>query len=160
MKSFTAVPADIASYGEVLVEGDSLALSLKLVRETRPGLFVARAAQVSTREQAEDLRGSKLYVDRSVLPLPEEDEFYYEDLIGLKTQTSDGVSFGKVKAVVNYGAGDLLELFQIPEVKGARLLSFTRELVPEIRFEEGIIIVAPPEDFLDTPKQPTEEQGK
>ena len=52
----------------------------------------------------------RLYVARERLPQPADDEFYHADLVGLARDDSDGGAFGTVKAVHNFGAGDLLEI--------------------------------------------------
>ena len=153
VRAFTAVPEDIAAYGPLTDEKGKQAYTLSLLRQPKPGLFVARVEGIETRDQAEALKGIKLYVARAALPPPGEDEFYYEDLVGLAAQTPDGASFGKVKAVLNHGAGDILELTGVPDKKGAVLIAFTKEAVPEIDFTAGqITVVPPPED------DPEEEQ--
>ncbi len=157
IRSFTADPADVAAYGQVEAEKGGRRFTLKLLRMQKPGVFIAQAPEIKTREEAETLKGTKLFIARSCLPPPDEDEFYHEDLVGLKAQDADGNGYGKIKAVLNFGAGDLLELFQIPEVKGTRLLEFSHEYVPVIDFENNCITVSPPEDFLKAPpKDPGE----
>ena len=152
VKSFTATPADLATYGPLADEKGTRQFTLKLLRETKPGLFVARVDGITDRDQAETLKGIKLYVDRSVLPPPDEEEFYYEDLIGLKAVTEEGAPFGRVKAVLNHGAGDILELTQVPGEKGAKLIPFTKEAVPVIDFDAGqLTIVEPPEITSEEP---------
>lgn len=77
-------------------------------------------------------------------PPEDEDEFYVTDLIGLAVETADGEPLGKVKAVQDFGAGDLLEI-QPPQ--GATwYLPFTREAVPEVHISEGKVIAVPPEE--------------
>lgn len=72
--------------------------------------FLAEIKGVTTREQAELLKCS-LYVPRETLPeIDNDDEFYIEDLIGLTARNADGQVLGVIKAVDNYGAGDLLEI--------------------------------------------------
>lgn len=146
VKSFTAIPADIASYGSLADEKGQRQFSLELLRETKPGFFVARLDGVQSREQAEALKGVRLYVARSCLPPPAADEFYYQDLVGLKVRASDGANLGQVKAVLNHGAGDLLELIDEPGEKGTRLVAFTKEAVPEIDFAAGVLTVILPEE--------------
>jgi len=101
-----------------------------------------RAPEIKTREDAEALKGQRLYVARAALPEPDEDEFYLDDLVGLNAFDETGASLGTVKAVFNFGADDLLELGDIPGVKGVRLVPFTKAAVPEIRMTEGRISVA------------------
>src|SRR5687768_15039145 len=123
--SFTAEPAALLDYNTLLREDGSPGLTLSAGRPVKGGV-VARAAEVSTREQAEALRGLKLYIARAALPPPDEDEFYVTDLIGLAVVTADGAPLGTVKAVQDFGAGDLLEITP-PEAGPTWYLPFTRE---------------------------------
>ena len=100
---------------------------------------------VGDRNAAEALRGTELYVPRQRLPRPDEDEFYHVDLIGLEARTSAGTLLGTVRAVSDFGAGDLLEIAgPVPMV-----VPFTRAVVPAIDFETGTVTVDPPAGLLD-----------
>ncbi|WP_293901831.1 ribosome maturation factor RimM [Phenylobacterium sp.] len=141
--SFTADPLALVDYKVLLREDGSPGLTLTFGRAAKGGV-VGRAREVETRDQAEALRGLKLYIPRADLPPPDDDEFYVTDLIGLAVETAEGEALGKVKAVQDFGAGDLLEI-QPPE--GASwYLPFTLAAVPEVRIAEGkVIAVLPPE---------------
>ena len=146
LRSFTEVPSDVAAYGPLRTE-DGRTLTARLVREAKPDLFVARAPEIRTREDCDAYAGATLSVPRSALPPPEEDEFYLEDLVGLAARTPGGASAGTVKAVVNHGAGDLLELSGVPGRSGIMVIPFTREDVPAVDVEGGAVtVVLPPED--------------
>lgn len=102
------------------------------------------------RDQAEALRGTRLYVQREALPVIEEAETYYHaDLIGLSAETAEGQVLGRVTAVHDFGAGELLEIAPEPPAGTTRgeslLVPFTREAVPEIDLEAGRVVVRPPE---------------
>ena len=140
-------PLALLSYGTLLREDGSPGLTLTSGRAAKGGL-VARAREVETREQAEALRGVRLYVAREALPEPEEDEFYYADLIGLCVETTEGAGLGKVKAVQNFGAGDMLEV-DPGQGRATFYLPFTREVVPEVRLKEGRVIAVPPAETED-----------
>ena len=141
--SFTAEPLALVDYKDLKREDGSPGLTLTSGRAAKGGI-VARAREVETREQAEALRGLKLYIPRAALPEPDEDEFYVTDLVGLAVETPDGEPLGRVKSVQDFGAGDLLEI-QPPE--GASwYLPFTREAVPEVRLGEGRVVAVPPEE--------------
>lgn len=71
---------------------------------------VARLEGISDRSAAEALRGALIEVDRSSLPPLEQGEYYHADLIGLSAVDQGGNELGKVAAVENYGAGDLIEI--------------------------------------------------
>ncbi|MBL8553132.1 MAG: 16S rRNA processing protein RimM [Phenylobacterium sp.] len=142
--SFTAEPAALLEYKDLKREDGSVGLTLLSGRPAKGGV-VARAREIETREQAEALRGLKLFIDRAALPEPDEDEFYVTDLIGLSVETADGAALGTVKAVQDFGAGDLLEIVP-PEGGATWYLPFTREAVPEVRIAERKVVgVRPPE---------------
>ncbi len=141
LKSFTEQPKDIAAYGTLETEDGSRSFTLTILRELKPNLFLVSAPEIASREDAASLAGVKLYIDRTSLPAPAEEEFYIDDLVGLTASDETGAPLGKVKAVFNFGAGDLIELGGIPGIKGVRLVSFTRENVPHIDLGHGVITV-------------------
>jgi len=84
-------------------------LTLKSIRPGSNGA-VARFAELTSRNDAEALRGVALTVPRSALPPLEDGEFYHVDLIGLPCVSDAGDELGSVVAVENFGAGDILEI--------------------------------------------------
>jgi 16S rRNA processing protein RimM len=127
--TFTADPMALVGYRTLLREDGSPGLTITNGRVAKGGI-VARAKEVADRNQAEILRGLQLYIPRAALPPPEEDEFYLADLIGLDVVTPEGEAMGKIKAVNDFGAGDLLEI--APEHGLSWWLPFTRENVPQV----------------------------
>src|SRR4051794_23641812 len=87
--AYTAEPLALLDYKTLRREDGSPGLTLLSGRAAK-GAFIGRAAEIETREQAEALRGLRLYITRDVLPEPDEDEFYVTDLIGLSVETRDG----------------------------------------------------------------------
>jgi 16S rRNA processing protein RimM len=142
--SFTADPVALVDYKDLRREDGSPGLTLTSGRAVKGGVIV-RAKEVETREQAEALRGLKLYISRDRLPDPEEDEFYVTDLIGLAVETAEGEALGRVKAVQDFGAGDLLEIAP-PEGGATWYLPFTREAVPEVRLADGVVVAVKPNE--------------
>ena len=144
IKSYTRDPKAIAAYG-ALTDGRGARLTLESVRLLKDDMLVARVAGVASREAAAALTGSELFARREQLPPPEEDEFYYDDLIGLAATTRDGVGLGRVTALSNYGAGDILEI--MPEAGGEPLLlPFTKAVAVAIDFPGGRIVIEPPDE--------------
>lgn len=142
--AFTADPMALVDYRDLRREDGSAGLTLTGGRPAKGGVIV-RAKEVETREQAEALRGLRLYIPRDRLPAPEEDEFYVTDLIGLAVETPDGEPLGRIREVRDFGAGDLLE---IQPAEGASwYLPFTREAVPEVRLAEGKVVAVKPEEI-------------
>jgi 16S rRNA processing protein RimM len=147
IRSFTAEPAAIADYGPLEDETGMWVFEIESLRVTAKAL-TARLKGVESRDQAEALTGTKLFVPRSRLPEREEDEWYHSDLIGLAALAPDGATIGTVIAVHNFGAGDLLEIG--PPGGGATvLMPFTRETVPEVDVEGGWLRIAPPEGLFE-----------
>jgi 16S rRNA processing protein RimM len=144
VKSFTAEPSDLAAYGPVETEDGKQAFTVTLTGQTTKGALIARLSGVATKEQADALRGVRLYVARDRLPALPDDEFYHADLIGLDVYDTGGALLGRVKSVQNHGASDLLEI-QAPGQTATVLLPFTHEAVPTVDIASGRIVADPPE---------------
>ena len=141
LKSFCAEPRAIVDYAPLWTR-EGRRFDLALGRAIKSG-FAARLSGVEDREQAEALRGERLYVARDRLPDPAEDEFYHADLVGLTVMDTGGAALGRVSAVLNHGASDLLEIAG-PGLKTPALLPFTREAVPTVDVAGGRIVADPP----------------
>ena len=147
IRSFTAEPGAIANYGPLEDQTGARLFEIEQLRVT-PKALTAWIKGVTSRDEAEALTGTKLYVLRSRLPEREEDEWYHAELIGLAAVDGDGTPLGTVIAVHNFGAGDLLEIR--PASGGATvLMPFTRETVPEVDVEGGWLRIAPPEGLFE-----------
>ncbi len=144
LKSFCAQPEDIAGYAPLWTEDGRRSFGVRITRVIPNGLS-ARLTGVATREEAEALRGVQLYADRSRLPSLPDDEFYHADLIGLTVVDTGGTVLGKVRAIHNHGAGDILEVYA-PGRRTALLLPFTRAVVPTVDLTAGRIVADPPEE--------------
>ncbi|WP_174299690.1 ribosome maturation factor RimM [Caulobacter sp. S45] len=153
--AYTEDPLALLRYRALTREDGSAVLTLQTARAVK-GAVIGRAAEVASKEAADALRGLRLYVPREALPPPEEDEFYLADLIGLEAATLEGAPLGRVKAVHNFGAGDVLELD--PGRGGpTRLVPFTRDVVPEVKLAERRIVVVPPLEVGE--REPDVEQS-
>jgi 16S rRNA processing protein RimM len=141
--AYTDDPAALLAYRALQRADGSPALTLTAGRAVK-GALIARAAEIETRDEAEGLRGLALHIARDLLPAPDEDEFYFTDLIGLAAVSPQGEALGRIKSVQNFGAGDLLE---IEPATGAPSwwAPFTKAAVPQVRIADGVIVVAQPE---------------
>jgi 16S rRNA processing protein RimM len=155
VKSFTADPDTLAAYGPFSDKSGTAEYALEITGHSR-GMMLARVNGLRDRNDAEALRGTELYIDRDILPAPEEDEFYYADLLGLAVTLSDGTPYGKVKAVQDYGAGDMIEVALA--AGGVELLPFTRAVFPEIDLAAGRITVVPPEDTFASAEHMSDDE--
>ena len=123
-------------------------LTLKKIRSDNKGGAVARLAEATNRTAAERLRGTVLTIARDALPALDADEYYHADLEGLAVVTDAGAAVGRVMAVQNYGATDILEIekdpapakgmttFMVPMTKQAVIEWDTQRLVIAAEFAE------------------------
>ncbi len=143
LKSYCTTPDAIATYGPLSTESGNITFNIKMVKPIKNG-FSVRVEGVTTRAQAEALAGTKLLVNRAILPSLPDDEYYHADLIGLTVLDAGGRELGQVAAVENHGAGDYLEITG-KGLKTPALLPFTQAAVPTIDLHAGRIIADPPE---------------
>lgn len=149
--SHTADPADLIAYGPLSDEqGRVYALSWK-------GDGVAEIARVvdgvpvkvADRDQAEKLTNTRLFIDRSALPAPEDDEYYLTDLIGLAAVDQTGKPIGTVTVVHDYGAG---ASFEIATAATPLIIPFTAACVPTVDLAAGRVVVVPPDEIVVPPE--------
>jgi 16S rRNA processing protein RimM len=146
LHSFTADPLSIADYGPLTDATGARRFDLTKLRSQGKDL-IARVAGVDDRNGAEALTNLDLYAPRENLPPPEEDEFYLADLEGLRAETADGALIGRVIAVRNFGAGDILEV--APAESGETLLfPFTKAVIPVVDVVGGRVVIEPPEETV------------
>lgn len=162
IKTFTQNSKNISAYGPVETEDGSRKFTLKFIRDLKPTFILAQAPEITSREDAQALKGQRIYVDKAMLPPPEPDAFYHNDLIGLEARDEQDAPLGWVKAIYNFGAGDLLELENIPEINGVRLVPFTKDAVPVISIAEKRITIlrAAVEIDVDNPTASDETKGE
>ncbi len=157
LKSFTGEPEAVFAYGPLTDASGARSFAL---RKTGTGKdhFLAEVEGVRSKEAADALRGTLLHVERDRLPEPEdEDEFYHADLIGLPVETTDGTAFGTVKAIFDFGAGDVLEIDHV-SAKTVHL-PFTKAEVPVVDVKGGRVVVNPPPNlFAPAGPPPSEEE--
>lgn len=153
LKSFTEVPEAIAAYGPLTDEAGRRAFRLAVKGRVKDLLLVAIEG-VADREAAQALRGTRLYLERSRLPEPEDpEEFYVADLVGLAVENAAGERLGRVSFVADHGAGPVLEV--TPDQGPVFDLPFVRAVVPTVDIAGGRVVVVPPEPL----EEPLEESG-
>lgn len=138
VKTFTDDPLSLGNFGALR---DASGKRRYVVRDIQPDKSGARLMldHITTREQAEALKGEMLCVPRDTLPvLDDTDDFYHTDLIGLTAQAPDGAALGTVRAVHDFGAGDLLDIDGV-------FVPFTRDCVPRIDLEAGHVTIIMPQ---------------
>jgi 16S rRNA processing protein RimM len=142
VKSFCADPEAIGEYGPLLSEDGSQSYELKVHGPIKGG-YACRIKGVRYKDQADDLKGIRLFTHRDNLPSLPDDEFYHADLIGLDVFDTGGEKLGKVMAVYDHGAGDILEISG-KAIKNTVMLPFTRDAVPTVDLASKRIIIDPP----------------
>jgi 16S rRNA processing protein RimM len=142
VKTFTETPQKLGAYGPLHTK-DGKRFRVMSMREAKDGAVVALEG-VNDRNAAEALKGAELFVPRAALPKEAADEFYHADLIGLRAEDTEGRAMGTVRALHNFGAGDVIEL--VRDDGDEVFLPFTREVAQEIDIEGGRIVIAAPEE--------------
>ena len=142
--TFTEDPFAVKAYGPLSTKDDARHFEVTSAREAKDHL-VATFKDVATREEAERLNGIELYVAREKLPATEEDEYYHADLIGLAAETTTGVTLGRVLAIHNFGAGDIIEI--APPSGVTMLLPFTNAVVPTVDLAGKRVVIELPEQI-------------
>ena len=164
IKSFTEIPEAIADYGALEDESGRRCFTLRVIGTAKgDGMVIATLSGVADRNQAEALRGLRLYAPRAALPATAEEEFYHADLVGLAAELADGTPLGEVIAVHDFGAGDMLEIER--ENHGSRggqpvLVPFTRAVVPVVDLAGHRVVIDPPDGLFDPPRSERAERQK
>jgi 16S rRNA processing protein RimM len=144
--TFTEDPLAVKHYGPLMTKDGTRQFEVAHVREAKDHL-VATFKGVATRDEAERLNGLELYVPRERLPETDDDEYYHTDLIGLAAVTTADQPLGKVVAIHNFGAGDIIEI--APPQGTTMMLPFTNAVVPTVDLAGGRVIIELPEEIED-----------
>ena len=155
VRTFTGMPESIASYGPLSDKTGARTFKLKVVRVTDKGI-IARVDGVSDRNAAEALKGIELYVERAKLPAADEGEYYHADLIGLRAVSPECEEIGKIIAVANFGAGDLLEV-QLAGGTATEYVPFTDACVPHVDIAAGVATIVMPEMVEGEGEEPSSQ---
>ena len=139
--TFTEDPFAVQRYGPLVSKDGSRQFEVAQARQAK-GHLVATLKGIATRDEAERLNGTELYVARDKLPAIDADEFYHADLVGLAAVTTTGDPLGRVMAIHNFGAGDILEI--APPRGPTLLLPFTNAVVPTVDIAGGRVVIELP----------------
>jgi 16S rRNA processing protein RimM len=143
--TFTEDPLAVQQYGPLTTKDGGRQFEVAHAREARDHL-VATFKGIATRDEAERLNGIELYVARDKLPATDDDEYYHADLIGLAAVTSADAPLGRVVAIHNFGAGDIIEI--APPHGQTMLLPFTNAVVPTVDLAGGRVVIELPAEIL------------
>lgn len=142
--TFTEDPLAVKAYGPLVTKDGARQFEVTSAREAK-GHLVATLKGVATREEAERLNGIELYVAREKLPDTDEDEYYHADLIGLAAVNAANEPLGRVIAIHNFGAGDIIEI--APPSGSTLLLPFTNAVVPMVDLPGGRVVIEMPDEI-------------
>ncbi len=142
--TFTEDPLAVKRYGPLMTKDGARQFEVTHAREAK-GHLVATLKGIATRDEAERLNGIELYIARERLPATDDDEYYHADLIGLAAVTSANEPFGRVIAIHNFGAGDIIEI--APPQGATMLLPFTNAVVPAVDLANGRVVIELPDEI-------------
>ena len=142
IKSFTEDPLSVADYPVLYNKDASVEYSIK-IQSCNKDVLISYIDGISDRNEAELLKGKELFVYRNDFEEVGDDEFYYEDLIGLRVKLESGKEYGSIKSIQNYGAGDIVEV-KLKSNNKKELYPFTVEIFPKITIKSGSVIIVPP----------------
>jgi 16S rRNA processing protein RimM len=142
--TFTEDPLAVRDYGPLTTRDGARHFEVTHAREAKDHL-VATFKGVATREDAERLNGIELYIAREKLPETDDDEYYHADLIGLAAVTTTNEPLGRVAAIHNFGAGDIIEI--APPHGPTLLLPFTNAVVPTVDLKGGRVVIELPQEI-------------
>jgi len=141
VKTFTSSPEALSAYGPLATDSGH-ALTIVALNPVKGDEAIVRFQGIDDRNAAENLKGRQLFVARASLPEPEADEFYLADLVGLRVEDRAGTHLGKVRAIHNFGAGDIIELERAGG--GTEFIPFNSSVTREIDVAKGRIVIEPP----------------
>ena len=141
--TFTEDPLAVKHYGPLATKDGTRQFEVTHAREAK-GHLVATLKGIATRDEAERLNGVELYIARDQLPEIDADEYYHADLIGLAAVTAADAPIGRVIAIHNFGAGDIIEI--APPHGSTMLLPFTNAVVPTVDLAGGRVVIELPEE--------------
>ncbi|MDB5631792.1 MAG: rRNA processing protein RimM [Tardiphaga sp.] len=142
--TFTEDPFAVLDYGPLVTKDGARTFEVADAREAK-GHLVATLKGVASREDAERLTGVELYISRDKLPETDDDEYYHADLIGLAAVDAAGAPIGRVIAIHNFGAGDIIEI--APPDSPTLLLPFTNAVVPTVDLKAGRVVIEMPAEI-------------
>ena len=142
--TFTEDPLAVKAYGPLVTKDGARQFEVTHAREAK-GHLVATLKGIATREEAERLNGVELYIARDKLPATDENEYYHADLIGLDAVNAANEPLGRVIAIHNFGAGDIIEI--APAHGATMLLPFTNAVVPSVDLAGGRVIIELPDEI-------------
>jgi len=127
--------------------GSSCQVKIKRAAD-HSGKILLTLDDVDSIEQAENLVGCELLLQRDQLPTPAEDEFYWHDLLGLSVVTNEGQALGTIKEIMETGANDVY-LVRDDTQRREYLIPAIASVIDSINLQTGTMTITPLEGLLD-----------
>ena len=119
--------------------------SLESLRGQKKDVFIASFDEIKNRNDAEKWVNTEIYIQRDELPeIEEDDEYYIEDLVNIKVIDKNSKPYGSIKAIHNFGAGDVIEILEESTSK-RNLFPFTKEIITDVNIDQGFAVISLPE---------------
>ena len=144
LESYMEKPKDIFNYSDKLYDKNNKNVKIKFVGTSRPNVFITEVDGVNDMDLAKSYKNIELYLNLKFLPKNKDNEFYFNELVGLKTKSFDGKSAGEIIDVNDFGAGVVIEIKWENE-KNTESLPFVEDYFKEVNTREGYVIIERPE---------------
>lgn len=155
LRSYADYPDDILTYSPLWDKQQKRNFVLKLVHGKGADQMVVTVEGVNSRDEASKLSNQEIYVTRDILPEAEEDEFYYDDLIGFSAVAPDGQVIGEVIAMHNFGAGDIVDI-RLADTGKDEMFPFREDVVTSVDVAARTLVMVLPETEVVAPSKDEE----
>jgi 16S rRNA processing protein RimM len=145
IRSYTEDPLDIFSYIPLLSDDGDQTFKLKMKSAVKEN-FIVEVDGIKSKEEADALRGDKIFVTRTTLPKTKKNQFYEADLLGLRVTNKAGKDYGQVLDVHDHGAGVFIEIGT--SRKNSFMLPFKDAFVPEVNLSEEYLLIEVPDGWV------------
>ena len=124
-----------------------LKTKINFLKNSKKSIWIASIIETKNKEQAEGLKGQLIYLEKRLLPKLMANEFYYDELKGLKIRIDGSIQKGIVKDVFNFGSGDVLEV-SLDDKEATIYIPFDRDNVGRIDLSNREIVLTPIKGLL------------
>ncbi len=124
-----------------------LKTKINFLKNSKKSIWIASIIETKNKEKAEGLKGQLIFLEKRLLPKLMANEFYYDELKGLKIKIDGSIQKGIVKDVFNFGSGDVLEV-SLDDKEATIYIPFDRDNVGRIDLSNGEIVLTPIKGLL------------
>ena len=124
-----------------------LKTKINFLKNSKKSIWIASIIETKNKEQAEGLKGQLIFLEKRLLPKLMANEFYYDELKGLKIIIDGSIQKGIVKDVFNFGSGDVLEV-SLDDKEATIYIPFDRDNIGRIDLSNREILLTPIKGLL------------